>query len=67
MVQIDGTLSQIEAQREALEGANTNTQVLNTMRDAAAAMKLAHKDMLVYLVLHSLSHSILNLHKKYAL
>lgn len=43
--QIDGTLSQIEAQREALEGANTNTQVLNTMKDAAAAMRLAHKDI----------------------
>ncbi|XP_045762400.1 charged multivesicular body protein 4b [Maniola jurtina] len=43
--QIDGTLTQIEAQREALEGANTNAQVLNTMRDAANAMKLAHKDI----------------------
>ncbi|CAG9122322.1 hypothetical protein JYU34_020527 [Plutella xylostella] len=45
LTQIDGTLSQIEMQREALEGANTNTQVLNTMREAAAAMKLAHKDI----------------------
>ncbi|CAH0697300.1 unnamed protein product [Spodoptera exigua] len=45
LTQIDGTLTQIEAQREALEGANTNAQVLNTMRDAANAMKLAHKDI----------------------
>ncbi|XP_034826267.1 charged multivesicular body protein 4 [Maniola hyperantus] len=43
--QIDGTLTQIEAQREALEGATTNAQVLNTMKDAANAMKLAHKDI----------------------
>ncbi|CAH2098454.1 unnamed protein product [Euphydryas editha] len=43
--QIDNTLTQIEAQREALEGANTNTQVLNTMKEAALAMKLAHKDI----------------------
>merc|ERR1712130_399032 len=33
--QIDGTLSTIEMQREALEGANTNTAVLTTMNDAA--------------------------------
>ncbi|CAF4942334.1 charged multivesicular body protein 4c [Pieris napi] len=45
LIQIDGTLTQIEAQREALEGATTNAQVLNTMRDAANAMKLAHKDI----------------------
>ncbi|KAI5632261.1 snf7 domain-containing protein [Phthorimaea operculella] len=45
LTQIDGTLTQIEAQREALEGATTNAQVLNTMRDAANAMKLAHKDI----------------------
>ncbi|CAG9792333.1 unnamed protein product [Diatraea saccharalis] len=45
LTQIDGTLTQIEAQREALEGANTNAQVLTTMRDAALAMQLAHKDI----------------------
>merc|ERR1711963_268757 len=43
--QIDGTLTTIEAQREALEGANTNTAVLQTMNDAAKAMKKAHADM----------------------
>lgn len=56
LTQIDGTLTQIEAQREALEGATTNAQVLNTMKDAANAMKLAHKDMYVfYLFVFSLS------------
>jgi len=43
--QIDGTLSTIEMQREALEGANTNTAVLNTMSEAAKALKQAHQHM----------------------
>jgi charged multivesicular body protein 4 len=43
--QIDGTLSTIEMQREALEGANTNTAVLNTMSEAAKALKSAHQHM----------------------
>ncbi|KAG0716689.1 Charged multivesicular body protein 4b [Chionoecetes opilio] len=43
--QIDGTLSTIEMQREALESANTNTNVLQTMNDAAKALKAAHKHM----------------------
>jgi len=43
--QIDGTLSTIEMQREALEGANTNTAVLTTMKNAADALKAAHKHM----------------------
>lgn len=43
--QIDGTLTTIEQQREALEGANTNTAVLTTMNEAAKAMKKAHADM----------------------
>merc|ERR1712201_3335 len=42
--QIDGTLSTIEMQREALEGANTNTAVLTTMNDAAKALKKANAD-----------------------
>lgn len=45
--QIDGTLSTIEMQREALEGANTNTAVLTTMKNAADALKEAHKHMYV--------------------
>ena len=32
-------------QREALEGANTNTAVLQTMGDAAKALKAAHQHM----------------------
>lgn len=43
--QIDGTLSTIELQREALESANTNTAVLTTMSDAAKALKKAHSDL----------------------
>jgi len=41
--QIDGTLSTIEFQREALENANTNTEVLKTMGYAAKALKSAHQ------------------------
>ena len=44
-IQIDGTLTTIEQQREALEGANTNTAVLTTMGEAAKALKKAHADM----------------------
>uniref|UniRef100_A0A3Q0TEK4 Charged multivesicular body protein 4Bb n=1 Tax=Amphilophus citrinellus TaxID=61819 RepID=A0A3Q0TEK4_AMPCI len=43
--QIDGTLSTIEFQREALENANTNTEVLKNMGFAAKAMKSAHENM----------------------
>jgi len=43
--QIDGTLSTIEFQREALENASTNTEVLRVMGDAAKALKSAHKNM----------------------
>ncbi|XP_021342991.1 charged multivesicular body protein 4b-like isoform X4 [Mizuhopecten yessoensis] len=42
---IDGTLSTIEFQREALENANTNTEVLKVMQGAAKAMKGAHKNL----------------------
>ncbi|KAJ0064126.1 hypothetical protein NL108_000977, partial [Boleophthalmus pectinirostris] len=40
--QIDGTLSTIEFQRDSLENANTNTEVLKNMGYAAKAMKAAH-------------------------
>ena len=45
--QIDGTLITIEQHRKALglEGANTNTAVLQTMKSAADALKNAHKGM----------------------
>lgn len=41
--QIDGTLSTIEFQREALENASTNTEVLKVMGDAAKALKNTHQ------------------------
>ncbi|KAL5467534.1 hypothetical protein EMCRGX_G031778 [Ephydatia muelleri] len=43
--QIDGTLSTIEFQREALENAQTNTEVLNNMSFAAKALKAAHQQL----------------------
>ncbi|XP_022094552.1 charged multivesicular body protein 4b-like [Acanthaster planci] len=43
--QIDGTLSTIEYQREALENANTSTEVINTMGFAAKALKAAQQNM----------------------
>jgi len=45
--QIDGTLTTIETQREALENANTNTTVLNTLKAASDALKTAHKEITV--------------------
>ena len=43
--QIDGTLTTLEYQREALENANTNTAVLKTMGEAAKAFKSAHLEL----------------------
>ncbi|CAL8312579.1 unnamed protein product [Merluccius merluccius] len=43
--QIDGTLSTIEFQREALENASTNTEVLKNMGFAAKAIKGVHQNM----------------------
>jgi len=43
--QLDGTLTTLEQQREALESANTNTAVFQTMNVAAKALKKAHDDM----------------------
>lgn len=48
LAQIDGTLSTIEFQREALENANTNTEVIKNMGFAAKAMKAAHDNMCVF-------------------
>ncbi|KAJ8279821.1 hypothetical protein COCON_G00068870 [Conger conger] len=45
LTQIDGTLSTIEFQREALENANTNTEVLKNMGFAAKAIKGVHQNM----------------------
>ena len=40
-----GTLTTIEYQREALENANTNTEVLKIMGHAAKALKQTHNNM----------------------
>ncbi|CAL8098850.1 unnamed protein product [Orchesella dallaii] len=40
---IDGTLTTIELQREALESARNNLQVLGAMQDAAKVLKNAHE------------------------
>jgi len=45
LAQIDGTLTTIEYQREALENANTNTEVLKIMGTAAKALKATHNNM----------------------
>ncbi|XP_067651474.1 charged multivesicular body protein 4b-like [Haliotis asinina] len=45
LTQIDGTLSTIEFQREALENASTNSEVLKVMGTAAKALKGAHDNM----------------------
>jgi len=53
--QTDGTISTIEMQREALQGAITNTAVWQTMSDAAKAFRAVHQNMydLVLFPLHS--------------
>ena len=48
LAQIDGTLTTMEQQREALEGlegANINTAVLQAIIEAAKSLKKAHKGM----------------------
>lgn len=45
LTQIDGTLSTIEFQREALENSHTNTEVLKNMGFAARALEAVHKKM----------------------
>ncbi|KAK8787453.1 hypothetical protein V5799_022770, partial [Amblyomma americanum] len=45
LAQIDGTLTTIEYQREALENASTNTEVLKIMSLAAKALKNAHENI----------------------
>ncbi|XP_016071496.1 PREDICTED: charged multivesicular body protein 4c [Miniopterus natalensis] len=45
LTQIDGTLSTIEFQREALENSHTNAEVLRNMGLAARAMRAVHENM----------------------
>ena len=55
-------------QREALEGANTNTAVLNTMNEAAKALKKANADLdvdkvdLSLPIVGALQHNVLQVH-----
>lgn len=48
LAQTDGTLSTLEFQREAIENATTNAEVLRTMELAAHGMKKAYQDMWVW-------------------
>lgn len=48
LTQIDGTLSTIEFQREALENSHTNTEVLKNMGYASKALENVHKTMSVF-------------------
>ena len=43
--QIDGTLTTLELQRDALDSAGSNAEVFKTMGEAAKALKKAHLDM----------------------
>lgn len=43
--QVEGTLTTLEAQREALENASTNTEVMKIMGVSARALKQAHGNM----------------------
>lgn len=45
MQQVDGTLSSIELQREALEGANTYSAIMTAMKTASGALKMANNNM----------------------
>lgn len=45
LAQVDGTLSNVEFQLEALQDATANVQVFNNMRDGAKALKQAHGNM----------------------
>lgn len=45
LTQIDGTLTTIEYQREALESASTNTAVLQAMQFSSQALKQAHNNL----------------------
>ena len=47
LAQTDGTLSTLEFQREAIENATTNAEVLRTMELAAQGLKKAYQDMWV--------------------
>ena len=45
LLQIDGTLTTIEQQRNGLENANINTEVLRNIKQSSYALKHAHKNI----------------------
>uniref|UniRef100_A0A0K0ECI1 Charged multivesicular body protein 4b n=1 Tax=Strongyloides stercoralis TaxID=6248 RepID=A0A0K0ECI1_STRER len=45
LIQLDGVLSTLDFQRQALENANTNANILQVLGDAAKALKRAHNSM----------------------
>uniref|UniRef100_A0A0N4Z044 Charged multivesicular body protein 4b n=1 Tax=Parastrongyloides trichosuri TaxID=131310 RepID=A0A0N4Z044_PARTI len=45
LIQLDGVLSTLDFQRQALENANTNANILQVLGDAAKALKKAHNHM----------------------
>uniref|UniRef100_A0AC35TTQ6 Charged multivesicular body protein 4b n=1 Tax=Rhabditophanes sp. KR3021 TaxID=114890 RepID=A0AC35TTQ6_9BILA len=45
LTQIDGVLSTLDFQRQALENANTNASILQVLGDAAKSLKSAHNHM----------------------
>merc|ERR1712096_39482 len=47
LAQIDGTLTSVEFQLDALRNAQANQQVLHTMRNASLALKREHNHMTV--------------------
>uniref|UniRef100_A0A2I2YVE3 Charged multivesicular body protein 4A n=1 Tax=Gorilla gorilla gorilla TaxID=9595 RepID=A0A2I2YVE3_GORGO len=53
LAQTDGTLSTLEFQREAIENATTNAEVLRTMELAAQSMKKAYQDIFFRCLGHS--------------
>lgn len=58
--QIDGTLTTLELQRGTLEEAVTNTDVIQTMKDAADAIKHAHKHMYVLWGINQTNYTYFN-------
>jgi charged multivesicular body protein 4 len=45
LLQLDGTLTTLEAQRESLQNASSNMEVLRVMRQAAGALKKSNQDI----------------------
>ena len=50
LTQIDGTLTTLEYQREVLENAHSNAEVLKVMSDASKAFKNVNKNLYVFIL-----------------